>query len=1153
MPITTKPKEILELENIYNIKLKYTSPEENIHQKYNQNHFSTDKHGFVNKLNLAGNNIDFIYLGDLIFLEELDLSYNNLKTIENLEGLDHLTNLEKLYLSNNNIEVINGLEELPNLKTLVLDNNKIHKIKNLENLENLSRFSISKNLIQKIENLESLMGLEYLNLRGNTISKIEGLEDLTLLNYLVLMDNHIKVIEGLDSLIYLKTLFLSSNKISKIENLDQLGILKELHLWGNNISKIENLDYLFQLRELNLSNNKISKITGLDNLRKLEKLFLFSNQIHKIENLQNLKKLEILNLSGNQISKIENLEELSSLEELNMSKNRIEKITRLDYLKNLNDLNLSENNINKIENLEKLPQLTYLILSKNLIKSIENCTNLSLSKSIQNLQISNNPFIEEMQFVLNTESNHLDIILNELQKLGQAKKTIKLPVKVMLLGNHGSGKSTFLEYFQINKLNTEKDSTHILNIKPYPQNFKDLPKAIFFDFGGQDYYHGIYKVFFTLDSINLLFWKTLTDHNHSDVDSKNQSTIHFNRNYWLGQLDFAFKQRKKYFQDITQEFIFAIQTHAESDSQNFFNHSSIAQSFYISLKEQTPKFKAALTHLKDFLQEIIAEQSKSVEKTESEINLYRHILKQQNSHWTPIEDLKDIYNTEVSFLKAELEQLAMRGLVLYYKHIPALEDVVWLNPSATVKEIHDNILNDLEIRKAKGQIDKQSFEEKVRDEKIIEMLKENKVIFLDESFDTYIIPGYLPSIKEDSEEYFIFGSFENADLTLKFGSFIPFGFINQLICHFGKNPEKKTYRKDLLIFTTHNQKVKILIRLDFEKLEIKLFIKTSHKEVNIKKIQSDLFFDILQLYWGNEVPEDTTYDDAMAEASKIIYKHNKKDFAYELVERISSFLKEERTLNNFEIAPEDMYISLDSRNFIHYKTLENAEETKGEILAYQKDNIGDLDKTKAKTISTVSFKHLSQNPNFKQMKKIFISYSKKDLSLVNIFQDHLSNFKRDGYISTWYCTELKPGESWDNSIQKHFDESDIACFMASPYFIKTDYIYEYELKKSIERQRKDPDFKIIPIILDFCDWTSDNEDYNLGQFSALPYTAKPICDFQNQNAAWLIVIQSLKFIIKENKNPNYDDFSEGNVFYKNNTLRDLFERLVKGKLDNNSI
>jgi hypothetical protein len=190
-------------------------------------------------------------------------------------------------------------------------------------------------------------------------------------------------------------------------------------------------------------------------------------------------------------------------------------------------------------------------------------------------------------------------------------------------------------------------------------------------------------------------------------------------------------------------------------------------------------------------------------------------------------------------------------------------------------------------------------------------------------------------------------------------------------------------------------------------------------------------------------------------------------------------------------------------------------------------------------------KYLTSPP---KMKKIFISYSKQDLRLVNKFIEHLAALQRDGKVGHWYCSELEAGSKWDDKIQKQLDESDIVCFMISPNFMKTDYILEQEVPKAFEKKRTDPNFRIVPIILDFCRWTTTNN--NLGDYTALPYTAKPVLDFANENMAWYVVQECLRLMIDSDLNPTGEDF-----YTKQKLPGDvakIYTRIVEGKVDRNS-
>jgi Leucine-rich repeat (LRR) protein len=63
-------------------------------------------------------------LESLGFLEELNLSDNN---IENIDSIGYLTNLKRLYISNNNIIDFSPLLELESLEYIEISGNKVSK------------------------------------------------------------------------------------------------------------------------------------------------------------------------------------------------------------------------------------------------------------------------------------------------------------------------------------------------------------------------------------------------------------------------------------------------------------------------------------------------------------------------------------------------------------------------------------------------------------------------------------------------------------------------------------------------------------------------------------------------------------------------------------------------------------------------------------------------------------------------------------------------------------------------------------------------------------------------------------------------------------------------------------------------------------------
>jgi len=252
------------------------------------------------KLRSLLNTIEYVDFEGKILLpfgteQIINLSSQNIVNLSDVKGLGNLINLNKLHLSFNEITEISGLDNLVNLKSLHLQGNKIRKIEGLEQLKNL----------------------EYLYLNSNEIFKIQGIMNLSKLKSLMIYDNKITEIKKLEHLSNLEILNLRNNRISELERLKNLSNLKRLDLSNNLITEIKGLDNLVNLEFLDLSHNQITEIKGLDNLKNLKFLDLRNNKITVIKQLNILKQLQHLYLGFNKISITENNEELNQINTLN--------------------------------------------------------------------------------------------------------------------------------------------------------------------------------------------------------------------------------------------------------------------------------------------------------------------------------------------------------------------------------------------------------------------------------------------------------------------------------------------------------------------------------------------------------------------------------------------------------------------------------------------------------------------------------------------------------------------------------------------------------------------------------------------------------------------------------------------------------------------
>ena len=88
------------------------------------------------------------------------------------------------------------------------------------------------------------------------------------------------------------------------------------------------------------------------------------------------------------------------------------------------------------------------------------------------------------------------------------------------------------------------------------------------------------------------------------------------------------------------------------------------------------------------------------------------------------------------------------------------------------------------------------------------------------------------------------------------------------------------------------------------------------------------------------------------------------------------------------------------------------------------------------------------------MATIFFSYSHADEALRDRLEVHLSLLKRQGVIETWHDRRISPGEAIDRSIGTRLDTADVILLLVSPDFVASDYCYDVEMTRALERHER---------------------------------------------------------------------------------------------------
>ncbi|MEH2003729.1 toll/interleukin-1 receptor domain-containing protein [Nostoc sp.] len=142
--------------------------------------------------------------------------------------------------------------------------------------------------------------------------------------------------------------------------------------------------------------------------------------------------------------------------------------------------------------------------------------------------------------------------------------------------------------------------------------------------------------------------------------------------------------------------------------------------------------------------------------------------------------------------------------------------------------------------------------------------------------------------------------------------------------------------------------------------------------------------------------------------------------------------------------------------------------------------------------------------------KVFFSYSHKDEALRDELATHLSMMKRQGVIEAWHDREISAGSEWANAIDDNLEVADIILLLVSANFLASDYCYDKEMTRAMERHQT-REARVIPIILKPSDWNGAP----FGKLQALPKNAKPVTTWQDQDEAFLNVAQGIRRVVED--------------------------------------
>jgi hypothetical protein len=136
---------------------------------------------------------------------------------------------------------------------------------------------------------------------------------------------------------------------------------------------------------------------------------------------------------------------------------------------------------------------------------------------------------------------------------------------------------------------------------------------------------------------------------------------------------------------------------------------------------------------------------------------------------------------------------------------------------------------------------------------------------------------------------------------------------------------------------------------------------------------------------------------------------------------------------------------------------------------------------------------------------VFFSYSHADEALRDQLEVQLAMLKRQGVIDTWHDRRITAGEDLNQAIDDRINADEIILLLVSPDFLASNYCYEIEMTRAMERHRAG-EAVVIPVILRPSDWLHPP----LKELRATPRDGLPVTKWPDRDEAFLDVVKDIR-------------------------------------------
>lgn len=735
-------------------------------------------------------------------------------------------------------------------------------------------------------------------------------------------------------------------------------------------------------------------------------------------------------------------------------------------------------------------------------------------------------------------------------------------IKIIFVGNSNVGKTALRKFIQSGIFDKNRISTIGMEISRWLPNcvvetpeeitcsnaFEDIKENVainFWDFGGQEYYHGTYRLFLSNYAIYILLWEKESNYYGTIPtwidEHKKEEIRHFHYTYWLDNIRYFAADSPIL---MVQNKIDMPKNGKERISNKLMKKYNVSEDHYLSLAKASrgeTRFKRSFDVFCDDLVEQIKKREQAT-KIGSWMKIKNYILElrcdtvaqdnpfsaYKNQHYISTEKFNEVVITideELALAENRNELYTLPrwlhniGIIIFFGKNESLNDNLYLDPLALTESIY-SILNE-SVRKKEGRFSIEDLpNSKLANGTLesIDLMKEMEIIFEQNNGSknakvTYVAPQYLPDIHEHQELFKLAtSSFKNRAIFVRLPIFYYLKVLQRLIYFYGRDESVHTryfWKHGILLSKgTEDAQIRVLVKGFLESSNPNkpdenrgiIYIGLEDDVKDEQNCQGEVFKVILAILENRDMRIQE--NDSLENNKEILHEGNpsrRKTFFRRSMNWIEEFLNMDK--KDIPHWLKIVEVSHDGQNFCSYLKICKANQA-GKVFA----NIKSTD------VPVKNFESILDR-KCKRPLKLFLSYSHKDTILMKRFDTHLAPLKRQEIIETWTDEAIMPGDDWNEVIKSNLAEADLVILLISADFIASSYIWEEELKYAIE-QRILGKKVIIPVYLRPFEY---NEVPFLKELQLIPNGIiddktglKAISRWENEDIAFRTVVAAIK-------------------------------------------